>query len=84
MTIAVFLGSELALPEGACLPSRNLRSGVIFFLFFFCFFASLARERHKELTGRGHDLRLPFLLLPSFAFVGCTVVSFLEVGLSVA
>ena len=38
----------------------NLRSGVIFFLFFFCFFASLAREgeRHKGLIGRGHDLRL--------------------------
>ena len=43
---------------------RNLRSGVI--LFFFGFFASLAREgkkpssrkRHKGLMGRGHDLRL--------------------------
>ena len=52
--------------EGA----SNLRSGVIFFLFFLClllcFFGSRAkkskvvssRERHKGIIGRGHDLRL--------------------------
>ena len=47
-----------------CLVLRphNLRSGVIFFLLL-CFFGTRgkknnARERHKGIIGRGHDLRL--------------------------
>ena len=39
------------------LPTLTRDQALFFSFFFFCFFASLARERHKGLIGRGHDLR---------------------------